>query len=124
MNVPTPSRKRPMQADDFLKIVYLEDPQISPDAAWIAYVQVTIDKLENAYKRNIWLAPTHGGKPVQLTRGGKDNQPRWSPDGSLLAFTSGRADKPQIYLLRMTTPSGDPRPLTSLPNGANNPRWS
>ncbi len=117
-------QKRSIVAKDLYKIVYIEDPRVSPDGRWIAYVQVTVDPLENGYKRNIWLAPTDGGEPRQLTRGGKDSQPRWSPDGTLLAFTSTRNDKPQIYLLPLTAPGGEARALTEMPNGASDPAWS
>ncbi len=111
--------------DDLYRINTLEDPRFSPDGRWIAVVRVTIDKAENSYKRNIWLVPAAGGAPYQLTRSGKDTAPRWSPDGSMLAFVSSRAgDKPQIYLLTLTAPGGDPRALTTMPNGATNPEWS
>jgi dipeptidyl aminopeptidase/acylaminoacyl peptidase len=116
--------KRPLQIEDTYKINALEDPQISPDGKWVAYVRVTMDKLENNYKRNIWLNTTDGGTPYQLTRSGKDTQPRWSPDGKTLAFTSARNDKPQVYLLPVDAPGGEPRSLTSMPNGANSPEWS
>jgi len=116
--------KRPIAIDDLCKIVYVEDPNISPDEQWIAFVKVSIDRLDNSYRRDIWLAPTDGGEPIQLTRSGKDSQPRWSPDGRTLAFTSARADKPQIYLMPVTAPGGEPRALTSLQNGATNPVWS
>lgn len=116
--------KQRMTAEDLYKITYVEDPNISPDGRWIAYVQVTVDKLENGYKRNLWLAPTDGGELVQITRSGKDTQPRWSPDGKTIAFTSARDEKPQIYLLRIAEPGGEPRTLTSLANGTNSPAWS
>lgn len=116
--------KRPIAVDDLYKITLIEDPRVSPDGQWIAYVQVTVDKMENGYKRNIWLVDVHGGKPIQLTRAGKDSQPRWSPDGQTLAFVSGRDKKPQIYLLRVTSPGGEARALTSVPNGASSPAWS
>ncbi len=116
--------RQPITAEDLCQIVFVEDPRISPDGRWIAYVQVTIDRLENTYQRNIWLAPVGGGQPVQLTRSGKDTQPRWSPDGGSLAFTSARNEKSQIYLLRIREPGGEPRPLTSLPNGCHSPAWS
>jgi dipeptidyl aminopeptidase/acylaminoacyl peptidase len=118
------SEKRPITVDDLYKIAYVEDPRISPEGRWVAYVHVTVDKLENAYKRNIWLAPTSGGAPLQLTRSGKDTQPRWSPDGKMLAFTSTRNQKSQIYLLPLAEPGGEARALTSLPNGASGPAWS
>lgn len=116
--------KRPITVEDLYKITQLEDPRISPDGRWIAYIHVSVDKLENGYKRNIWLISTTGGDPIQLTRSGKDSSPRWSPDGNMLAFVSGRDKKPQIYLLRVTAPGGEPRTLTSMPNGANSPAWS
>lgn len=116
--------KQRITAEDLYKIIHIEDPRISPDGRWIAYIQVTIDKMDNGYKRNIWLIDPNEGKSIQLTRSGKDTQPRWSPDGKTLAFTSGRDEKPQIYLLRIGEPGGEARALTSAPNGANSPAWS
>lgn len=116
--------KRPIQVDDLYQLNHVEDPQISPDGQWLAYVRVSVDKMDNGYKRNIWINATDGGEPIQLTRSGKDFSPRWSPDGKTLAFVSARAEKPQIYLLRIGTPGGDPRALTSAKNGAVAPAWS
>jgi dipeptidyl aminopeptidase/acylaminoacyl peptidase len=116
--------KRPITVDDVYKIHHVEDPQVSPDGAWIAYVHMTLDKMENDYKRNIWLVSTTGGDPIQVTRSGKDSGPRWSPDGATLAFVSGRSDKPQIYLLPIGAPGGEPRALTSMENGASDMAWS
>jgi dipeptidyl aminopeptidase/acylaminoacyl peptidase len=116
--------KRLITPEDIYSIKSIEDPRFSPDGKWIAYVLVTPDKLENGYTRNIWVVATAGGKPIQLTRSGKDSQPRWSPDGTYLTFTSSRNEKPQIYLLPLQHPGGEARALTTLPNGANNPAWS
>lgn len=117
--------KRPIEIDDLYRIVLIEDPRVSPDGRWIAYVQVTIDKLENEYRRNIWVVSTTGdSKPIQLTRSGKDSSPRWSPDSTKLAFLSARNEKPQLYLLKITSPGGEPRAITKLPNGASAPAWS
>lgn len=123
----TTQEKRSIIVEDLYKIVYIEEPRISPDGQWVVYVQVTVDKLENDYKRNIWLVPSAGGDPVQLTRGGQDSAPRWSPDGSTLAFVSRRSGedaKPQIYLLPVMAPGGEARALTDAPNGATAPDWS
>lgn len=119
-----PAEKRPITVDDLYRISQIEDPRLSPDGQWIAYVLMTVDSFDNSYKRNIWVIRATGGEPVQLTRSGKDTHPRWSPDGKTLAFVSARDKKPQIFLLRITSPGGEARPLTKMPNGASQPAWS
>ncbi|TVR19020.1 MAG: S9 family peptidase [Anaerolineaceae bacterium] len=118
--------KRAITVDDLYQIINVEDPQISPDGRYVAFVRVTVDRMENTYKRTIWLSETAADTPAprQITRGGNDMQPRWSPDGETLAFVSARGDKPQIYLLSMVALGGEARQLTSLPQGANSPAWS
>lgn len=119
-----PEFKRPITADDLKRIHYVQDPQISPDGRFVAFVKVTPDPLEKSYKRNIWLLPLPHGEAFQLTRGDKDGQPRWSPDSSQLAFVSGRGDNPQIFLLPTAAPGGEARALTTIENGAHSPDWS
>ena len=119
-----PANKRPLRAEDLNRIHYVQDPQISPDGRSVAFVKVSPDPLEKSYKRNIWLYSVADGAVSQLTRGDKDSQPRWSPDGTQLAFVSARGDKPQVYLLPTTAPGGEARALTSMENGAHSPGWS
>jgi len=118
------SEKRRITPDDLLKMIGLEDPQISPDGRWIAFVHVTPNMMDKSYTRNVWLAASDGTSVQQFTRSGKDSQPRWSPDGTRLAFVSARGGKPQIYLAPVTAPGGEPRALTSHANGATSPAWS
>ncbi len=117
--------KRPLTAEDLYAIQSVEDPQISPDGQQVAFVKVTMDKAQNRYTRNIWLATLGKGQPRvrQFTFGPKaDTTPRWSPDGRTLAFVSARNGKAQIYLIGLD--GGEARPLTSHPNGASGPVWS
>jgi dipeptidyl aminopeptidase/acylaminoacyl peptidase len=116
--------RRPIAIDDLYHIITVEDAQLSPDERWLACVYLTIDRLENAYRRHVWLVPTDGSAALQLTRAGSDTTPRWSPDGTQIAFVSARAGKPQIYLIRVTAPGGEAYPITDLPNGAASPVWS
>ena len=62
--------------------------------------------------------------PRQLTAGKKsDSTPRWSPDGSRLAFTSNRdGDHKQLYVLPLE--GGEPTCLTDLKEDAAQPVWS
>lgn len=116
--------KRPLILEDLYTTKLIEDPRLSPDGKWVAFVRVDIDKESNSYKRNLWLAATDGRSLTQITRGDKDSSPRWSPDGRELAFLSGRGDKPQIYLLSVNAPGGEPRPLTRHINGVSAFNWS
>ena len=119
-----PAEKRRITAEDLNRIHYVQDPQISPDGRFVAFVKVTPDMPEKSYKRNIWLYSMDDGAIVQLSRGDKDTQPRWSPDGAQLAFVSARGDKPQLYLLPTAAPGGEARSLTQMENGAHSPDWS
>lgn len=115
--------KRLINIEDLLKIKYVEDPRISPNGQWIAYVVMRSNKMEKRYDRDIYLAASDGSQTVRLTRSGNNTNPRWSPDGSQLAFVSTRADRPQIYILPIHH-SGEARALTSHENGAFAPSWS
>jgi len=51
---------------------------------------------------DLWVMPFAGGKPLQLTTNkGNDWEPRWSPDGSRIAFTSTRNGAPDIYVMKV-----------------------
>src|SRR5262249_27523241 len=76
------------------------------------------------FRSRIRVVATDGGEPVRFTNGPRrDSQPRWSPDGRLLAFVRQLPDRPpQLYLIR--TDGGEAWPLTDLPKGAGNAAWS
>jgi dipeptidyl aminopeptidase/acylaminoacyl peptidase len=116
------SEKRPITFQDLISLHRLSEPQLSPDAKWIAYTVSTPDLEANHSVRDIWLVPTSGGEPRQLTRGGSDTRPRWSPDGQKLAFISVRNGTPQIYWIALA--GGEATRLTNLSTGADNELWS
>jgi dipeptidyl aminopeptidase/acylaminoacyl peptidase len=82
---------RPLVAHDLFRLRLVSDPQPSPDGSLVAYVVTTMHENEDEYRSAIWLAPVDGGEPRQLTHGAaRDSAPRWSPDGTTLAFVSSR----------------------------------
>ena len=117
-----PAAPHPITFDDFARIQRVSDPQLSPDGKWIAYAVTTANLETNQLESNLWLVEVKGGTPKQLTQTGQDKSPRWSPDGSRLAFLSTRSGKSQIFLLPMQ--GGEPRQLTNMPNAVDILKWS
>lgn len=115
--------KRRLVSEDLYKLVFVSDPQISPDGKKIAFVRSHIDEKTKEYRSHIWMVPTDGGEPRQYTSGPTtDTAPRWSPDGTKLAFLSDRGQGRQIYVVPTT--GGEAYQVTKLRWGAGTPLWS
>src|SRR4051794_24696645 len=120
--------KRPITETDLFKFVWTADPRISPDGKQVVYVRVTVNEKKDGYDTALWIVPTDGSEPPRpFTSGPSDLAPRWSPDGTRLAFVravkkDGKGQPPQIYLL--STNGGEAVALTDLPQGAGDPLWS
>ena len=117
------SAARPLSLDDLLALRRISDPQMCPDGRLIAYVVTTVDLAKNATISTIWLTPTDGGPPRQLTSGPKhDRHPRFSPDGHRLLFESDRSGESQLWLIDLA--GGEARQLTTIATEAKTGIWS
>src|SRR5437764_7441043 len=114
--------KRSITFEDMIKMHRIAEPQISPDGKWIVYTVATPDMEANRNASDIWLVPTSGGAPSQLTQSGHDSSPVRSPDGKTIAFLSSRSGESQVYLLSLA--GGEAQRLTKSSTGADNVKWS
>jgi len=114
--------KHAMTFDDLIKLHRLSGAAVSKDGKWVAYTVSTPDLDGNRSFINIWMVSTSGGEPIQVTQGGRDNSPAWSPDGKMLGFLSARDGNSQVYLLSME--GGEAKKLTQLSTGADVFHWS
>jgi len=117
---------RPMRPDDILKIRFVSDPRISPDGRRVAFVLTALSQERDEYLSNIWMVDTTGGAPPRrfTTGPGRDTEPRWSPDGTRLAFVSERERGKKGQLMVMPVEGGEALALTQLRNGVAAPAWS
>ncbi len=121
----TPAAPRGMTPEDLTRIRFVSEPRISPDGSAVAFVVTTLSWEKDEYLSNIWLADVAGDEPRQFTTGAKrDTSPRWSPDGSMLAFASERDghDKPQLYVAPVN--GGEARRVTEVADGVDALVWS
>ena len=114
-----------MVPHDLTRIQFVSDPQISPDGRLVAFVVTTLSEDKDEYLSNVWMVDAAGGEPRRFTAGPlRDAAPRWSPDGSRLAFVSEREHKKKGQIYVMPAGGGEPVRLTELENGAAAPEWS
>ncbi|MFN2458676.1 MAG: prolyl oligopeptidase family serine peptidase [Chitinophagaceae bacterium] len=108
-----------------LKMKNVTAVRVSPDGKKVAYsvreAIMTSDRSE--YINHIFLSTPDGSNTIQLTKGDKNNDnPKWSPDGQWIAFTSNRDGKNNLYLLPVN--GGESEKLTDVKTSINNFEWS
>src|SRR3990167_6178470 len=116
-----------MRPEDVYDLTWVSDPRLSPDGRTAAAVGVRLDPQKNDYASTIWLVPVNGTEPPrQFTSGARqDKDPRWSPDGTKLAFVSnrgGKKEKKQLYVI--PAEGGEALRLTDLDEDVTEPVWS
>ncbi|NJK45292.1 MAG: hypothetical protein HC933_14380 [Pleurocapsa sp. SU_196_0] len=111
-----------LEVDSLYGLKFVSDPQISADGKLAAFVVSSVKDDKKGYEGRIYLS--RNGRAAEVFSGGeKDASPRFSPDGSRLAFTRGVGeDKPQLFVMSLN--GGEAQKLTKLKSGVSNPRFS
>ncbi|MBT8218238.1 MAG: PD40 domain-containing protein, partial [Bacteroidia bacterium] len=108
---------------DIFDMELVGDPQISPDGSKIVYVRNFKDIMTDGNRSNLWIINSDGTGHRPLTSGNQnDYAPRWSPDGSRLAYVSSMDGKPQIYMYWMK--EGASAKITNLQQSPRSMQWS
>ena len=125
-----PARKEPWKPEDFIYGENANQFRISPDSKWVVWVKGTADKDKDARVSNLILSSLTEQREIPLTRGSDNNsQPRWSPDGESIAFTSARArskpkpDTAPMQIWVINAHGGEPWALTELAHAPKRIEW-
>jgi dipeptidyl aminopeptidase/acylaminoacyl peptidase len=124
--------QRGITPEDYFAFESISDAHLSPEGRQVAYVLTTVDRQKNRRDTSVWLIAADGrSSPRRLTAEGvNSSSPRWSPEGSRLAFLSTRTagaaadETPRAQIWMLTLGGGEAQSLTHLKNGAGAFQWS
>ena len=113
-SLPDTARARPLLVSTRADVM----PHFSPDSRRLVFISNRSGFFE------LWAADRHGINPTPLTslEGAVNGDPRWSPDGTRIAFSSLREQQSDVYVLEVET--GTLRQITSASSDDWGPRLS
>ena len=117
---------RVLEPKDLFRMQWATDPQIRKDGAQIVYARSANDIMSDRQTQSLWLIDAATGSQTPIATGpGTHFSPRWSPDGSRIAYLSSDADgRTQIVVhwthgetASLATLTGQPSDITWSPDG-------
>lgn len=117
----------PVPTLDRLDVFELEvatDPQLSPDGRRVAYVRRSMDIMTDRAVGSLWIVDVDGGDHRPLVADtGSHGSPRFSPDGTRLAWVTAAGSRgAEIHVRWLDT--GQTALISNLPTAPANLAWS
>lgn len=108
------AHKRAVTVRDALETVQLADIEVSPDGERVVYLRSDYRADEKSRANSIWCIALDGGPSRRLTRGPRDEQPWWSPDGATVAFVRKAEEGPRCTVCLLPFGPGECSDLAEL----------
>jgi dipeptidyl aminopeptidase/acylaminoacyl peptidase len=108
---------------DVFDLQWAADPQVSSDGRNIAYVRMAYDIKTDRPRGTVWLVGVDGKNERPLSAAPTSGSPRWSPDGTRIAYTAHAADgSAQLFMYWMA--SGVSAPISNFTETPAGLAWS
>jgi dipeptidyl aminopeptidase/acylaminoacyl peptidase len=113
--------KKPLSLAMYLDMEGVSDPQLSPDGQRIVYSQRWVDKMNDRFQSSLWIMNVDGTKKRFLVEG---SSPKWSPDGTRLAFLAPGSPRGRQIWVRWMDEEGATSQVTHVLESPSNVEWS
>jgi dipeptidyl aminopeptidase/acylaminoacyl peptidase len=118
------AQTRAITPHDLWAMKRLGSPDVSPDGKAVVFTVQEWSVEKNRSTTNLWIADLETGALRRLTRAqASDGAPRWSPDGTRIAFQSKRGDDEQAALYVIPVAGGEAEKVIELPYAVASPKW-
>lgn len=108
---------------DLFAMEWADSPQISPDGKQIVYQRRGMDIMKDRRTSQLWIIDTDGNNHEKLTPlSGNEYNPRWSPDGSKIIFTTSTDEGSEVFVYWVA--SQKVAKISQLENSPVNLTWS
>jgi dipeptidyl aminopeptidase/acylaminoacyl peptidase len=129
VSIPVHTDSRRFDLDDYTRVVRIADPQFAPDGHSIVAVISRANLDEDRWDGELASVEIGAGvsAPRMLTSGRRGiGSPRFSPDGSKIAFLmmDGPGKDGHLQIFTMEKSGGEPKAVTSAPTGVQQFAWS
>jgi dipeptidyl aminopeptidase/acylaminoacyl peptidase len=113
-------QRRAFTPADWYRLTTVSNPAMSPDGKLVAITVTTVKESENKRHSEVWVVPTAGGEPQRFTSPSTESSnPRFSPDGKYLLFSSTRpGSRARTWGIRIDQPSGEAVEMDAYPTGS------
>ena len=105
----------------FMDMEQVASPQISPDGSQILYARSHVNKLKDRWDSELWILNADGSRHRFLAKG---SAPRWSPDGTRIAYLAEGDPKGTQIFVRWMDAEGATSQVTRVEETPTTFRWS
>ena len=116
---------RPLGLIDVFELEYASDPQVSPDGRTVVYRRNRLDVQTDRVRGDLWRVSTDGTGHAPFAVGVDASGPRWSPDGTRVAYVARDGDDDdRRHLVVRYVESGVTVPVARLASAPGGVAWS